>query len=738
MSTAVQPQPIRLNRPLQVFLMTQISSKSYSLNRRQQRTPFVRYFLLTVIAIQSYRVIVKFLPSEEDVHESQTYNEQMKRMVDENGQVIRVSRKDFRKINNDMPREDKDANEPSPQKAEATETDEVLTKRGTGPAKHGYVVDLVEERKHAPFRDASTLPDEDFFNERINTVSEALGSDTEWKSCEIIQSGSIRQNAKCREASVELGVYNGATFSRYLCGTELLPGQSRLLKDCDAGEPIHVFPSKPSVDGNHRKDQPVRFVPYARKGDDISSLTFDTIEDCDIPCEFESSVADISSPGIVDLSVDDWKVRYTKDDPYFNGNAKIERTDFQRGIFYATTSFRSSVPLSFYDFDKFNLRSTKALPWNELKNKATYLVNSDCSAGRRNKWAAAVKVEIALDSYGSCEKTANLQSGETLETMEGRLELLRKNRIALILEKGNEKDHVTEQVWEALLAGVVPAVNGAGNVENRVPKGSIITSAAFNNWDNFAQYVKKVSEDQQLWESFHEWRTNQTELDLFEDTYHFVKTKPQCRLCRWAYAKQYGLGWDHKHQIVKKTHIDQSLCISDSTKLITKPFLESWSTHPASEGEPESCTDSTSTFSFDDGSVRKVVAHDGIVDFELIGVNESLLSLTVALQNSGGAYFPDVHTMAQKAKRTAAISSASFQDPTSRITVLADWETSISSSEQGVILIEIGASDGPRRIRVITEDMDDLHDKLTEFYPSVFGQKMMLDFIDPLEYFYAS
>ena len=42
-----------------------------------------------------------------------------------------------------------------------------------------------------------------------------------------------------------------------------------------------------------------------------------------------------------------------------------------------------------------------------------------------------------------------------------------------------------------------------------------------------------------------------------------------------------------------------------------------------------------------------------------------------------------------------------------------------------------------RRIRVITEDMNSLHDKLTEFFPSPFGKMMTQDFVDPLEMFYV-
>ena len=49
----------------------------------------------------------------------------------------------------------------------------------------------------------------------------------------------------------------------------------------------------------------------------------------------------------------------------------------------------------------------------------------------------------------------------------------------------------------------------------------------------------------------------------------------------------------------------------------------------------------------------------------------------------------------------------------------------------------VGGNSYPKRIRVISEDVDVKNDKMTEFFPSSFCKKMIKDFVDPLELFVA-
>ena len=150
---------------------------------------------------------------------------------------------------------------------------------------------------------------------------------------------------------------------------------------------------------------------------------------------------------------------------------------------------------------------------------------------------------------------------------------------------------------------------------------------------------------------------------------------------------------------------------------------------------------------------RNVVAHDGIIDITVTKivnadpmVNGPLrLRLEIDnVRNTEGASFRDVHTWVSEATRTPLMSSVAIQDEYAKVTVIANFITPISSPVEGVLDIEISPGKVTEelfeslRIRIILEDTNPIHDKLTEYFPSTFARRMMHDFIDPLELYYGS
>jgi len=90
------------------------------------------------------------------------------------------------------------------------------------------------------------------------------------------------------------------------------------------------------------------------------------------------------------------------------------------------------------------------------------------------------------------------------------------------------------------------------------------------------------------------------------------------------------------------------------------------------------------------------------------------------------------------------ISSATIQDDQIKVTILANWKTSVTSTGEGVMEIVVqkrdeGAAEdnSSKMVRVIIEETALIHDKMTEFYPSSFGKLMTKDFVDPLGVFFA-
>lgn len=637
-------------------------------------------------------------------------------------------------------------------------TQEILTKHGSGPTKTGFVVDFWAERQSPSFREAmETVENSALIAPANNELVARMVGAKSVKPCESYNTADRKYhvNPACRVADTSTMFYNTADFPRTVCDEVIEPGMAvDLPRLCH--RPARLFPEDvPPVSGEGMPPIVIQSQPGMIKqkpGVLTDPDLFKTEETCDIPCKYEIKMSGYKRH----IAGTDWKIIQTADDPYFSDTAKMERTAFRHDEYYSTASLQSSVPLSSYSFDTYNLRDRLSIDWDTAANKASYVLDSNCkpSGGtRRQKWLAAVQAAFSVAAYGSCERNTELGPDETIATLPGRISLAKKNRMHLAFEAGTEKDYMTSITWEALLSGAVPVILGAANTMELLPANSAIDAKKFNNWDTLAAYVKQVSEDKELWESHQAWRTDETELTAFDKRFNFTRTSPECRMCRWAYAKMYGLGWDHEQQVVQEPRLSRKLCLEEGKKVVTKPFREVWVERGTKlgDGGAETCTSSTSSTTIETDNykvVRSVMQHDGVTDIHIISVEpesadeDVVLRLHVDIKNTEGAFFRDTHTLVPTVRKPV-VSSATIQDEYSKVTVLANWETTVHSPDEGIIEIVIHPNGesfaaGPsHRIRVITEDINPLHDKMTEFFPSSFGKLMTKDFVDPVEMYYV-
>ena len=256
------------------------------------------------------------------------------------------------------------------------------------------------------------------------------------------------------------------------------------------------------------------------------------------------------------------------------------------------------------------------------------------------------------------------------------------------------------------MSGSVPAILGASNLEQHLPPHSAIFTTNYNSWDKFAAYVSSVANNETLWNTYHEWRTDEVALQKFEQRYAFVRSasSPECRVCRWAYGKLYGLGFNHSTQVIQPPKLSRSLCTNKIAKvdMITNPFRERWyvgnDKDESSVLDVSDCTPTTyaaDTISVYGGEMgtkydveRTVVAHDGIVDITIAKVvnydtmvnGPLVLRLEIDnVRNTDGASFRDVHTWLAEAARTPLMSSLSIQDEYAKVTVIANHITRVQS-----------------------------------------------------------
>lgn len=355
--------------------------------------------------------------------------------------------------------------------------------------------------------------------------------------------------------------------------------------------------------------------------------------------------------------------------------------------------------------------------------------------------------------------------------MEDKKKVMRQYLFHLAFENSVEKDYITEKVWGALESGTVPVYFGAANIKEHVPRGSVINALDFSTPKELAEHLYKVSKDQTLYEKYHEWRKHDYD-EAFVNKYNFTRVHSECRVCRWAFAKKFGYAWDHDSQRIVKPHLPRAIC-TDKTGSAISPFLELWT----GEGDMESDIQRSLTrrercdtfqrhkeLTYQNFTIlRTVVAHDNVIDMTMKLSNKDRLaaaptflrlSLGSDLQNG------DVYTTSsgygkaikQHRRWTGEATHCktggtyvSIQDGTTRFTVLTDWPTQMFSTREGTVqlLVHGGASQFTpnevswKRVRIILEDRDTLHNSNDDYMPSIFCRVAAKEFFRPLEFFYS-
>ena len=621
---------------------------------------------------------------------------------------------------------------------------------GTHTTKTGYFNDFEYERANPSFRRSSVTG----WEENENTVSSLLNDKPSLRSCQYLSDTHqrlFRSDTCKREGGEGIVAYNNQPFPRFWCGVEIGP-HSAVKIDQPCTQPIRLFPSDPPVDGQGYQPVVIKDSPEAIA--DRSNL--ETVQ-CDIPCER------VKKPqgNLRYIEGTSWRILQTMDDPVKRPDEKVERNAYRQDQYYSTTSFSSSVPLTEFSFDKYDIFAP-AVDYDTVESTGSYFIDSQCAsqALHRNRWEDAIHRQAPVASYGSCAHNAEMPEGLSLKNQQDRIAQMKKHRFNVAFEYGDAKDHITSVVWEAFSSGSLPVVLGAQNVADHFPPNSFISNVACQRWDDLGAKVKAIVNDKEKWESYQAWRTDPEAKQFFETKYNFTRTSPDCRMCRWAYAKRYGHGWNHVNQSVRSTAIERTLCL-DSNGLAVKPFLESWfitsdhgndETILAADADNANCqTQPIGPVSLKGGGFREFQIHDNVFDLVVTdlkplsaGQTSMVLRLELPMLNTDGAHFRDAHTLISTT-RGSIVSSIAFQDKKSKVAILADWETEIQSVKEGVVDVVVVSDhdklhhgkDEVRRIRIIIEDKAELYDKVTEYWPSSFTQQMIQDFVDPLELYYT-
>jgi len=561
---------------------------------------------------------------------------------------------------------------------------------------------------------------------------------------------------------ITIFIYNPhPTQSRMLCGTSTIIAPGGVLRVAAAAV------SDPDLMECLQRDGPSRwhrhipsphnameFPPIRirnRAGD--AATRFSPFQlDCNVPCEEEEMRMGRGIGLVAQRYIDgtDWKFMFSMEGGTYYPQVVVRPGSHRTQQFYSTTSFRSEVPAAYFSFAEYNL-SRPAVEYDSAIRGASFLARNCASRNNREglvkdimQWRGENNESFRVDALSKCLRNAKLQEGWVLSN---KVDIMRRYLFYLSFENSNEEDYITEKLWGALESGSLPVYFGAPNAKDHVPPNSLILANDFKDGATLATYLAKVAQNRTLYESYHEWRRKPLDA-TFLRKYNHTHTHSVCRLCRWSYARRYGLGFNHEAQTVQKTKLDRKACL-DNDGWLSIPIIEKWqdedkasmlSGGTSGECSSKNVTNDRRSRRIGKGQLKRtILEHDGVIDLHIDPVafvnEDATFSLIMLMPDAVGGHWAN-----GTVETSQHIAKVWIQTNESRITVLTRPKINAISvhpttgPEAARIAMIIPSQALPLRIRIVVDDVDTFHAG-AERETSYFAEQMEFDFSHPLEFF---
>jgi hypothetical protein len=201
-----------------------------------------------------------------------------------------------------------------------------------------------------------------------------------------------------------------------------------------------------------------------------------------------SNLPDLRAPladskGQVRLQLDRPVVTMSMESSSYYASLSTDCTEYAGVAITMTTSSDATVPLLYFSWDlhPLGLRARQGVGVDHPTEKAAgatgkasalWLASNCFARNWRGQLVEQLSKNIQLDSLGACMRTEEWPTDESgpLPTPA----VLAKYPFYLAFENTNEAGYVTEKVYNALDAAVVPVYLGAPDIAKYVPEGSIL------------------------------------------------------------------------------------------------------------------------------------------------------------------------------------------------------------------------------------------------------------------------
>ncbi|MBA0705167.1 hypothetical protein Golax_017375 [Gossypium laxum] len=187
-----------------------------------------------------------------------------------------------------------------------------------------------------------------------------------------------------------------------------------------------------------------------------------------------------------------------------------------------TTSLSSDVPVGYFSWAEYDIMAP-VIPKSEKALAAAFISNCMASNFRLEALMELEKENIKIDSYGRCHKN---RDGRV-----DKVEILKRYKFSLAFENSNEEDYVTEKFFQSLVAGSVPVVIGAPNIEDFAPSSdSYLHIKDLKDVRSIAEQMKYLAGNPDAYNRLLRWK-QEGPTDTFKALVDMAAVHSSCRLC---------------------------------------------------------------------------------------------------------------------------------------------------------------------------------------------------------------
>lgn len=598
------------------------------------------------------------------------------------------------------------------------------------------------------------------------------------QSCRNVDCPAVLESAGGKDLRVVY--YNDWDQARFLCGRRIDSHGFILLhgKDpCNQHEPVilsTLFPVLPTRSNHRNRTSPLPPIELGIKGVPPSRRNqLYPFRSCDVNCHFLQN--HINTLTILrTIQGTNWEIGTSMEGPQYY--ASLKGAPVGSDQYLATTSFDSDIPMPYFSWDDYSPDGTVTVPGVDYDKaiKGAVFMARNCQS--RNGREALVKDLIELsEKYNnsttsfkfridSVSRCLHNHDPPPTSAKDDKNEIVSQYLFYLAFENQNADDYITEKLWGTLFrTGAVPVYVGAANVQEHVPPLSVINAREFHNAASLWDFLLNVAQNRTLYESYQAWRYKPLP-DAFVRKYNFTHVHSTCRMCRWAFAKRYGWGWDHEQQSIKETDAlaERKLCWDNTTGLLLHPFREQWLSsnfrdlsvwreawasddksvrHDPSYGKNAVCgvhegkglQNKTRSVLLANGGIRRTIwSHDGILDMFLHPQRRAKGGQSVVLEMD----IPSLMQRREEVTKTV-IGNREFwlQGGSFRFTVLTGQNVMWASSAAGKARMFISLKDDATfRMRILIEHVETRRPE-SRHDSSYFANMAAYDFFRPLDSF---